>query len=71
MVTLQIKSSVAGPLELTVFDLIGTRVYAEQGISMTGQVNKSLNLTSLPDGIYFLKISGKEVMATKKVVIRK
>jgi PKD repeat protein len=71
MVTLQIKSSVTGPLELTVFDLIGTRVYSEQSNSMTGQFSKSLNLTTLPDGIYFLKVSGKEVTATKKLVIRK
>lgn len=66
-----VKSAQAEVLELTLYDMIGARVYSENNIHVTNQLNKAVNLTTLPDGIYFLKISGKEWMTTKKLVIRR
>jgi PKD repeat protein len=58
-------------LELSVFNLIGTQVYVEKNIPVTGQMNKSIDLTTMPEGIYFLKITGSQLMETRKLVIRR
>jgi PKD repeat protein len=68
---LDVKSSQSDLLELTVFDMIGARVYSEKNIPFTGQFSKTVNLTMLPEGIYFLKISGKQLMTTRKLIIRR
>ena len=67
--TLKIKSAATDLLEINVYDMIGTRVYAERNIPVTGQYSKVINLTSLPEGIYFLKIEGKDLMTTRKLII--
>lgn len=69
--TLKLKSPVAEQIGITVFDMIGTNVFGESNIPLSGQLTKNLNLTALPDGIYFLKIAGKNGMVTRKLVIKK
>ncbi|MDP1623126.1 MAG: C25 family cysteine peptidase [Bacteroidales bacterium] len=69
--TLNLKSPQADLLELTVFDMIGATVYSEKNISLTGQLNKTIKLTTLPDGIYFLKIAGKASVTTGKIIVRR
>lgn len=68
---LHLKSNQPDLLEITVFDMIGTKVYTENNIAVSGEFNITLNLTSMPDGIYFLKISGAKVTVTRKLIIRK
>jgi PKD repeat protein len=58
-------------LELTVFDMIGGKVYSEKNILVNGQLTSNINLTALPEGIYFLKIAGNHLMATKKLIIKR
>ena len=69
--TLNMNSSQTDQLEIAVFDMVGNRVYAEKNLVISGQLNKTINLTRLPEGIYFMKISGQEVMTTRKLVIKK
>ena len=68
---LKVSSPQADLLELSVYNMIGTRVYCEKDIAVSGQLNKAINLVALPEGIYFLKIAGKQLMETRKLVIRK
>jgi PKD repeat protein len=68
---MNVKTSHAEVLEITVFDMIGTKVFVEQVQPETGLFTRAMNLSTLADGIYFLKISGKEGMITKKLVIKR
>jgi PKD repeat protein len=69
--SLNLRVGMSGLLDVTVYDMIGTRVYSEQVVSGAGQHSTMMNLSSLPDGIYFMKIAGQEGMITKKVVIKR
>ncbi len=70
-ITLNLNSSQAEQLELSVFDMIGTLVYSEKDVPLVGQLSKGLNLTGLPEGVYFLKIAGKQMMITRKLIIKR
>jgi len=69
--TLNMNSSQTDQLELAVFDMVGNRVYSEKNLVIAGQLNKTVNLTMLLEGIYFMKISGEHGMTTRKMVIKK
>ncbi len=69
--SLQVSSCQADDLDISIFDLVGNRVFSENNVASSGQFNRTLNLTALPDGIYFLKISGQKEMATRKLIIRR
>jgi hypothetical protein len=69
--TLNLKSAGTGQIDITVFDMIGAQVYSEKNISIHDQLSKNINLTSSPEGIYFLKITGTAMMATKKLIIKR
>ena len=69
--TLRVNTPQADVLEITIYDMIGTRVFYENNIDVTGQFAKVINLTSQPEGLYFLKIAGKQLMTTQKLIIRK
>ena len=68
---LNIKSAQADLLGITVFDMIGKQVFNDQKIPVNGQISQAMNLSTLPDGIYFLKVAGDYGMTTCKIVIRK
>jgi len=51
-------------------NMIGNVVYEENNIHGITGVQK-VNLTNLPDGIYFVSVRDKESSMTKKVVIKK
>lgn len=71
IIALDLNSVQTDLLELTVFDMVGTQVYSEKDFVLTGHAYKAIDLTFLPEGIYFLKISGKQEMTTSKLVIKR
>jgi PKD repeat protein len=66
---LKLASPSAELLEIKVFDMIGNQVYTESGIETNGSLTRTLNLDAQPEGVYFLKISGKQSLTTQKLVI--
>jgi PKD repeat protein len=56
-------------LDVSIFNMVGSEVYSEKGLPVTGQFSKTLDLISLPEGVYFLKIAGNESTLTKKLVV--
>jgi len=70
-ITLSVSSSHTDQLELSVFDMIGNRVYSENNVAVASQLRKTINLSALPEGVYFLKISGKQMMTTRKLIIKR
>jgi hypothetical protein len=67
--TLDIRSVKADMLDLKVFDMVGHAVYSEKNIPVTDKLHKTLDLTALQKGIYFLNISGQTGMFTLKLII--
>jgi len=61
--TLELNSLVPQNLNLVITNAIGARVYAENGVTFSGQLIKHINL-DIPSGVYFLSIenSGKNVV---------
>jgi PKD repeat protein len=68
---LNLKSTGGESADISVYNMIGAIVYSDANITTGGQLRKNLDLSALPDGIYFLKIAGKDGMVTRKLVIRK
>jgi PKD repeat protein len=58
-------------LDITVYDIIGTIVYQENNITCNDHLTKTINLTALPEGVYFLRAKGHNKMVSRKVIIRK
>ena len=69
--TLSLESARQDLAKLTVVDMIGNRVYDEKNIPIKGLVSKTIDLTTLPDGIYFLKVTGEEVTIARKLIIKR
>lgn len=59
-------SGLRGPLHLTVFDQLG-KVYAEKFLD---NYDQEIQLhDTIPDGVYFVKISGSDVTERVKLVV--
>ena len=53
------------------FNMLGNVIYDEKDIPVNGKLNRQLNLSNQPEGIYFMTVKGKESTTTQKVLIRK
>ena len=42
-----------------------------RNIAVAGQLSKIIDLTSLPEGIYFIKMAGSETTITRKLIIKR
>jgi PKD repeat protein len=68
---LNLSSERGDVVKLTVYSVTGTIVYQESGIGVTGSMTHALNLTRLPQGIYYLNIEGERGNLVRKLVIQK
>jgi PKD repeat protein len=69
--TLDMKTSKKDVLDISVLDITGKEVFTEKNIVSTGRLTKNIDLTGFPEGMYFLKIAGDQILKTGKLVIRK
>ena len=58
-------------ISLIVFNLVGTVVYEEPDFAVNDKSDKTIDLSALKEGIYFLKVKGDAATLTRKVIIRK
>jgi PKD repeat protein len=58
-------------ISLHLFNTVGTVVYEENNIAVDETTGRTLDLSSLNEGIYFLSLKGGNSVLTKKVIIRK
>jgi PKD repeat protein len=58
-------------ISLSVFNPVGTVVYEDTDLTITEKSGKTIDLSGLKEGIYFLKVKGDSSTITRKVVIRK
>lgn len=65
-----INSQESGSFDLQIYNLLGQMVKAEKLDLQTGNQQKSINLSDLTEGTYFLQLSNGEKLTSRKVVKR-
>jgi len=58
-------------VNINVYNPIGSIIYSESGITLSPKNPKTLNLGSVPEGVYYLKIEGNTGTITQKIVIQR
>jgi len=67
--TLDISSDHLSDINLKIYSMLGILVFIEDGISVSNKLTKSLDLSSLPAGVYHLKIEGSNGTVIRKIII--
>jgi Secretion system C-terminal sorting domain len=55
-------------VSISITDVVGRIVYAENNVKNTGSIKKEIDLTAFNKGIYFVKISSEKGILTKKII---
>ena len=58
-------------INLSVFNPVGTVVYEDPDFTIIDKSGKTIDLSTLKEGIYFLKVRTDSATITRKVIIRK
>ncbi|MFC2102158.1 C25 family cysteine peptidase [Bacteroidota bacterium] len=66
---LSLYSNEQGVVSIKIFNLLGTMVYNEEGVTVFNKLTKTLDLSTLPKGIYHLKVEGAKGTSIIRVVI--
>jgi hypothetical protein len=66
-----IKSRNSQPIDLRMFNSLGSEVYALNNVVVNGSKAIDINLNNTPEGIYFISVQGDAINLIRKVVIRK
>jgi hypothetical protein len=67
-----IGENVIGPVEVEVYNLLGKREFFKEFENSSGSgINANVDVSSLPAGIYVIRISAGNIKLTKKLVISK
>jgi PKD repeat protein len=69
--TLTLNTNGSRVVNLTVYNILGNVVFAEKDVPVYNKINHVIDLSSLPKGIYHLKVEGDGKTVVKKVVIDK
>jgi len=67
--TVKFTSETEETINLKIFNPVGTMVYAENGLTVKGSVQKTVALNQAPDGLYILTIQGQHRAVTRKIII--
>jgi PKD repeat protein/photosystem II stability/assembly factor-like uncharacterized protein len=68
---LEIRIPGEDELSLSFLNLLGSEVFSKKNIPVTGSFNEEMNLTNLPEGIYYLIIKGRSNQYIHKVVLQR
>ena len=72
LLNLYIESAEAGISELTVTDALGKVVMIQSDVSLTvGKQVKTIDLTDLLDGFYFVRLVRGDFQSTQKIFLKK
>jgi len=67
--SLTINSGKQSEVKIKVFDILGTLVFSEEDVMVFGKMTKSIDFSSLPKGIYHLKVEGDSGTSIVRIVI--
>ncbi|MCX6277203.1 MAG: C25 family cysteine peptidase [Bacteroidetes bacterium] len=68
--TLNLSSITDVRVDITIFNMVGTKTYESLNVPVSGNLEKAITLPDVPKGLYFLQVKGGENTYTRKVVIR-
>lgn len=69
--SVRLTTAVAGEVRLSVFDIAGRRVAAENVFTPAGDVRFELDLTQLVPGVYILRAENGDASVSERFIIRK
>lgn len=69
--TLDITSAGVARVNILIYNTLGTVVYSEKEVDLNGKLHKTIDISTLPKGIYHLKVEGDNTSVVKRVVIEK
>ncbi|MFH1159512.1 MAG: C25 family cysteine peptidase, partial [bacterium] len=58
-------------VHIKIYNVLGTIVFSEENVTLFSKLIKTIDLSTLPRGIYHLKVEGSKGPAIKKIVIEK
>jgi len=58
-------------VDMVIFNSLGSTVYSEKGLQISGQFNKVIDFTGKASGIYYIRVQTEEGSLVRKLVIRK
>ena len=68
---LDLNTSKEERISLGVYNMIGSMVYSSPEMRINGKYSGSIDLRSMPDGIYILKVRGESGSITRRIIISK
>jgi PKD repeat protein len=68
---LNLSSGKSDCIDLSLYNPHGTLVYSESGIVSTGEVSRMIDVRRIPEGLYFLRITGKNGSVVRKIIVQK
>ena len=69
--TLDISAERLSTFNLKVFTMLGNLVFIENGLSVSSKLTKTVDLSSLPAGVYHLKVEGSNGTVIRKIVLER
>ena len=69
MIFVESTSGFSADTEFNLYSITGEKIFSEIDKGSAGRI--SLNLTNVPDGVYFLQIRSEDEVMTRKVVVRR
>ncbi len=58
-------------ITIRIYNLLGSVVYSEGNVSIFNRLTKTLDLSSMPAGIYHLRVDGEKGSAIKRIIIER
>jgi PKD repeat protein len=71
ILNVRLSSAVEDNVGFCIVNSLGNIVYAEKNVVVREKSIKSLDLRSLPEGIYYLRIFGNDSLITRKIILQK
>ncbi|PSR05539.1 MAG: hypothetical protein BRD50_00655 [Bacteroidetes bacterium SW_11_45_7] len=67
--TIKSQARDAGKMELSIFNLQGEKVYSDQLQTSNGPINTDLDISSLANGLYLMKVQTENKVYTDKITV--
>ncbi|MBL7138563.1 MAG: PKD domain-containing protein [Bacteroidales bacterium] len=69
--TLRMTTREEDRVSLRIFNTIGTMIYTEDGVTVYHKLDKTISLSTLPNGIYIMTVQGQKGTWTGKIVVNR
>jgi PKD repeat protein len=68
---LDITSGSLAKISIKIYNVLGNIVFVENDVQLNGKLHKTIDISTLPKGIYHLKVEGDNTSVIKRIVIEK